>query len=304
MPCSKKHTEETGQKFTTEAKDAIYDGSRGQPWLVNALAYEVTYRVKTNRDRSITLTEEMITAARENLILRMDTHLDQLVDKLVEPRVQRVIAPILAGDPQSEKQAVDDISYVEDLGLIVSRPQIEIANPIYREVIPRMLTYPIQTGLSQETEWYVSSETGLLDMAKLLEGFQAFFRENSEHWTERFDYKEAGPQLLLQAFLQRVINGGGRIEREYGLGRGRTDLLVIWPHASGTQKIVLELKRQHGSRETTIRGALTQITEYMDRCGTEEGHLVIFDRSKRPWEEKIFCGETNFEGFTVKTWGM
>ena len=38
-----------------------------------------------------------------------------------------------------------------------------------------------------------------------------------------------GPQLLLQAFLQRVVNGGGRIEREYGLGRGRTDLLIVWP---------------------------------------------------------------------------
>ena len=45
----------------------------------------------------------------------------------------------------------------------------------------------------------------------------------------RFDYAEAGPQLLLQAFLQRIVNGGGRIEREYGLSRGRTDLLIIWP---------------------------------------------------------------------------
>lgn len=50
----------------------------------------------------------------------------------------------------------------------------------------------------------------------LLAAFQAFFRE---HWVTRFGYQEAGPQLLLQAFLQRIVNNDGRIEREYGLGR-------------------------------------------------------------------------------------
>ena len=53
-----------------------------------------------------------------------------------------------------------------------------------------------------------------------------FFREHSEHWIKRFAYREAGPQLLLQAFLQRIVNSGGRIEREYGLGKMRTDLLI------------------------------------------------------------------------------
>ena len=246
----------------------------------------------------------MVADARENLILRRETHLDQLTDKLREPRVHRVIAPILAGDDLSAVIADDDADYVRDLGLIENRPQIEIANPIYREVIPRMLTWPTQITLSQQTHWFVSAETGLLDMAKLLAAFQAFFREHSESWTERFLYKEAGPQLLLQAFLQRVLNSGGRIEREYGLGRGRTDLLVIWPHDTGTQKTVLELKIQRGRRETAIAKGLPQITAYMDRCGTREGHLILFDRSKRPWEEKIFRDETVFEGVSVQTWGM
>jgi hypothetical protein len=30
-----------------------------------------------------------------------------------------------------------------------------------------------------------------LDTAKLLTAFQQFFRKNSEHWVERFDYKSA-----------------------------------------------------------------------------------------------------------------
>ena len=90
----------------------------------------------------------------------------------------------------------------------------------------------------QETNWFLKADRQL-DMPALLTAFQQFFREHSEHWVERFDYREAGPQLLLQAFLQRIINGGGRVEREYGLGRKRTDLLIIWPHPRGVQRIDL-----------------------------------------------------------------
>jgi len=299
------HTDETGQVFSPEAKADIWQFSQGQPWLVNALAYEVTFKIKANRDPSVRLTALMVAQARENLIMRRETHLDQLVDKLREPRVHRVIAPILAGDDLSTQLLDDDIAYVQDLGLIKTRPQLEIANPIYREVIPRMLTWPIQVSLSQHSQWYISEKTGLLDMAKLLEAVQQFFRENSEHWTQRFQYKEAGAQLLLQAFLQRIVNGGGRIEREYGLGRGRTDLLVIVPHANGVQRIVLELKIQRGGlRSSFIEKALPQIAGYMDRCGTGQGHLIIFDQTERKWEEKIFHGETCYKGVVVQTWGM
>jgi len=118
----------------------------------------------------------------------------------------------------------DDQLYVQDLGLIRTRPQVEIANPIYREIIPRALTWIAQARIPQETAWYVDRD-GRLDFSKLLNGFQQFFRGNSEIWIERFDYKEVGPQLLMQAFLQRIVNSGGRIDREYGLGRRRTDLL-------------------------------------------------------------------------------
>jgi len=38
---------------------------------------------------------------------------------------------------------------------------------------------------------------------------------------------------MLMAFLQRVVNGGGRVEREYGLGRGALDLLIAWGSPRG-----------------------------------------------------------------------
>jgi hypothetical protein len=122
---------------------------------------------------------------------------------------------------------------------------------------------------------------------------------------ERFEYKEAGPHLLLQAFLQRIVNSGGRVEREYGLGRKRTDLLVIWPYPGGVQKVVIELKILYGSLEKTLAEGLEQTWAYLDRSGAEEGHLVIFDREPgKSWEEKIFRREEAYRGRGITVWGM
>ena len=124
---------------------------------------------------------------------------------------------------------LQDIEYVEDLGLITTRPSIRISNRIYQEIIPRELTLGIQIGIAnQEQAWYVTPERRL-DMQKLLAAFQQFYRENSDIWEDAFLYKESAPQLIMQAFLQRIVNGGGRINREYGAGRRRTDLLIEWP---------------------------------------------------------------------------
>jgi hypothetical protein len=228
-----------------------------------------------------------------------------LADKLREARVRRVIEPILAGETSPDLIPTDDISYVQDLGLIrLDQGQLAIANPIYQEIIPRELTYSTQLTISHQPAWYIGAN-GKLDMDKLLNAFQRFFREHSQSWVERFDYKEAGPQLLLQAFLQRIINGGGRVEREYGLGRGRTDLLVIWPYPGGEQRVVLELKLKHKSLDQTIAEGLEQTYAYKDRSQAEAAHLIVFDRDKkRPWSEKIFIREETYRSVSIKVWGM
>lgn len=110
--------------------------------------------------------------------------------------------------------------------------------------------------------------------------FQEFFREHSEHRVERFQYKEACPQLLLQAFLQRIVNSGGGIEREYGPGRMRTNMLIVWPAPADSRtfdKMDVECKILHRSLERTLRKRLAQSRAYMDRCGAVADHLVIFD---------------------------
>jgi hypothetical protein len=275
---------------------------------VNALAYETCFEMEDGRNRTNPITAEMVIEAKERLISRRETHLDQLIHKLEDERVQRVISPMLEGGTLGEEVRQDDIQYVLDLGLIRRiRPDgIVIANPIYREIIPRELSYITQLNLEsrERTAWYVD-ENGRLHTHKLLAAFQQFFREHSEHWVERFDYKEAGPQLLMQAFLQRIVNGGGRVEREYGLGRQRTDLALFWPVDGGMQRTVIELKLLRKSREATIRQGLEQTAAYMDKIGTADGHLVIFDR--RPeisWDEKIFREEREYAGKQIIIWGM
>ena len=298
------HTEETGQAFTPDALDTIWTQTQGQPWLVNALADEICFHDGDTTDQHRPITADDIRNAQEQLILRRETHLDQLADKLKEDRVQRVIEPLLSG--AEERRFIDrDLEYVRDLGLVAQGLPYRIANPIYAEVVPRELTWVVQGEFEQETTWYVNAD-GSLNMVKLMTEFQTFFREHSEHWVTRFQYQEAGPQLLLQAFLQRIVNSGGRIEREYGLGRGRTDLLIVWPQGDQTCKVVIECKILHKSLEQTIADGLEQTSEYMDRCAAEAGHLVIFDRREgERWEDKIFhFRRTSISGVEIDVWGM
>ena len=295
------HTEETGQPFLPDAVETVWEQTRGQPWLVNALAYETCFERKAGRDRNRAIIAEDILDARETLILRRDTHLDQLGDKLREDRVRRVIEPMLSGD--DGRATKHDYEYVRDLGLVAADDPTRIANPIYREVIPRELTWLVQQSLDLDTKWYVDAEGGL-DVPKLLTGFQEFFRENSEHWLGRFDYQEAGVQLLLQVYCQRVVNGGGKVYREYGLGRRRADLLLSWPRDDGWSRFVVECKVLRRSREATERRGLEQTAAYMDLCGAEAGHLIIFDRDEsRSWEEKIYRKEAATDGAPITIWG-
>ena len=308
------HTSETGQSFNPAALDTVWEQTLGQPWLVNALCSMACFPAAVRPDRSRPIGRGDILDAQEHLILGRQTHLDQLTDKLREDRVRRVIEPLLSGGYEHTFSS-RDIEYARDIGLVARDPPLRIANPIYAETVPRELTHAAQDGLAQEMSWYVGPD-GMLDMDGLLTAFQTFYREHSEHWLGWFDYREAGPQLLLQAFLQRVVNGGGRIEREYGLGRGRTDLMVAWPRPpiegdgrppGDAAQFVIECKVLHrrDNLEATIRKGIEQTCRYMDRCGAPSGHLVIFDPDPdKSWEDRIFRREESRGERGITIWGM
>ena len=302
------HTGETGQAFTPEALDAVWTQTRGQPWLVNALAHGACFENRALREaRSRPVTADAIAAVREEIIAQRVTHLDYLADKLREDRVRRVVEPMLSG---GERRATTrDVEYARDLGLLARDAPVRIANPIYAEVIPRELAWVVQEELTQDAAPFVKAD-GSLDADLLLREFQTFFRRHSEHWRNRFAYEEAWPQLLLQAYLQRVVNGGGRIEREYALGSGRVDLLIVWPLADRVQEFVVECKvvRERDGLDGVVEDGVAQTAAYVERCAAEAGHLVVIDRRKnRSWEQKTFHRRERPSAggaAAVDVWGM
>jgi hypothetical protein len=139
---------------------------------------------------------------------------------------------------------------------------------------------------------------GRLDMKRLLKEFQQFWRENSEIWQEKYQYKEAAPHLVMNAFMMRVINAGGTISRELAEGRGRLDLCVHY----GEYRYPIELKIRYNNK--TYEEGKKQIAGYMDKMGCTEGWLVVFDRRKRPsWSKKLFWRTDEVDGRIIHTVG-
>jgi hypothetical protein len=125
------------------------------------------------------------------------------------------------------------------------------------------------------------------------------------------DYEEAAPQLLMQAFLQRVINGGGYINREYGLERKRTDLFIEWHYTVDNnlkiQNTVMELKvmSSYSSYETLKTSAITQTVEYAKICGEKQAHIIVFDNNQsQNWDANIENEYAEHDGIKMEIWKL
>ena len=266
------HTAETGQIFTPEALARAFHLTRGQPWLVNALARQVVEIVVP--DPAIPVTARHVNEAKEILIRRQDTHLDSLAERLREPRVRRVIEPILAGTSIADVPE-DDLRFVLDLGLcrLSEGGGLVIANPVYREVLPRVLASTATASLPAIHPSWLTPQ-GTLDLGKLLDAFLAFWRRHGQPLLASAPYHEIAPHLVLMAFLHRVVNGGGTLEREYAIGSGRMDLCLRY----GDVVLGLELKVWRDGEKDPLAEGLEQLDGYLSGLGLPSGWLVIFDR--------------------------
>ncbi len=270
----RQHQEATGQAFSAGALARIYELTHGQPWLANALARQLVEVEVKNRRQAID--EAAVERAKERLILRRDTHLDSLSARLQEPRVRRILAPFLAGSTFGPEVSQDDLDFVVDLGLLrFEDGNLVVANPIYREIIPRTLATLTEASIALSRPDFVAAD-GRLRFEILLEGFRAFWLEHAESLLNQAPYSEAAAQLVFMAYLQKVVNGGGFIEREYAVGRGRIDLCLRWPYSGGIERFAMELKVRRTSTDIRTRG-LDQLAGYLERLSLSEGILIIFD---------------------------
>lgn len=266
------HTEDTGQAFLPEATARAFELTQGQPWLVNALARQLVEVLVPDRKTPIALPD--VERAKEILIERQDTHLDSLVERLREPRVRAVMEPMLAGRMLGDVPE-DDRRFLLDLGLLrrTAEGGLDVANPIYKEVIVRALASGSRDSLPRITATWLTPDGGL-DSEKLLAAFLDFWRRHGEALLGTAPYHEIAPHLVLMAFLHRVVNGGGSIEREYAIGRGRMDLCVTFKG----QTLAIELKVWRDGRRDPLSEGLEQLDEYLGGLGLNAGWLIIFDQ--------------------------
>jgi len=294
------HAQATGQVFSQPVAVRIYHYTQGQPWLVNAIACEIVERILQWKGRIL---PEHVEQAVQTLIMRRDTHIDSLMERLKEARVQRIVEPVILGENAGFSSLDDDYQYVLDLGLLrYTTRQLVPANPIYAEVIIRTLSSQVRMEIDgpdylPDSSTYVRA--GKLDMKRLLSDFQQFWRENSESWTKRYQYVEAAPHLTLQAFLQRIVNSGGSVTREMAAGSKRLDLYVQYQGSN----YPIELKIRYG--EQTYQEGIEKLADYMDKLSCQEGWLVVFDKRKHTaWKDKIFWRSSRIGEKTIHVVGV
>jgi hypothetical protein len=267
---------------------------------VNAIAREIIVKQLKN-DFSIPVTHEMAETAIQTIILRRDTHIDSLLERLKEERVRNIIQPLILGNTGIDRTS-DDFLYVRDLGLIKEvNGTIVPVNPIYAEVIIRTLSVNYQQDIAEKDAQYTIPKyyrDNRIDVNLLLADFQQFWRENSDIWKEQTQYKEAAPHLILNGFLQRVINGGGDIIREMAVGSGRLNLCVVYKG----KKYPIEIKLWRGDQY--YQRGLEQAARYAGTLGCKEAWIVSFNQNTTAaWEEKIFHKQETVDSVEVHVFG-
>ena len=292
------HTAETGQRFADGVVADVWGLTYGQPWLVNAIANDCVAKIHGNRYDEI-ITVDDVETAKEAIIRRRDAHVDSLMERMREPRVRRIVEPLISGDRSELTYNDDDYRYVTDLGLLrVDRGALVPANPMYAEIIGRYLSRGEQDAMIRsvpETPWV--KDDGL-DMPGLMAAFQQFWRENSGADRDIMGYRESVPHLVLMAFLQRVTNGGGHINREMAVGTGRLDLCVEFRGA----RYAIEVKT---SANFQGEKSYAQCAKYLDSLGLSEGWMPIFEKSKeKTWDEKLFTRDVELDGKTLHLIGL
>ncbi len=266
------HTDDTGQIFTPAAIAHAFYLTQGQPWLVNALAREIVEELVTDVTQPIEV--DHIDQAKEILIQRRDTHIDSLAERLRESRVKAILEPMLSGQTLGEVPN-DDVEFLLDLGLcrIDETGNLAIANPIYREVLPRTLAFTTTITLGQITPTWLKAD-GELDATELLNAFLLFWRQHGQPLLRNVSYHEIAPHIVLMAFLHRVVNGRGSLEREYAIGSDRMDLCLRY----GSTILGMELKVWREGRPDPLIAGLVQIDRYLAGLSLDQGWLVIFDQ--------------------------
>jgi hypothetical protein len=110
-------------------------------------------------------------------------------------------------------------------------------------------------------------------------------------------YDEAAYSFILMSFLQRLVNGGALVLREYAQGRRSVDLCIIF----NKRKYFLEMKIK-GQKK--LEDSLDQLAGYLNAAQEKEGWLVIFDPARNEnWDKKLYYRQEIFNNIIIHIFG-
>lgn len=275
------HTNDTAQHFSTEVKQCIYQLTHGQPWLVNALVNHILTK-KLHNDIKQKVTIQHVIDAKNELLQNRNLHLHDLVSRLHETSIKLVVESIINGEAPDFTQLDDALAYARSLGLVARHPPIRFSNPIYLELSLRALSSAFQESLAEDlvnVSKYYDENQKQLNVDEMLSAFQRFYRRYAEIWLSRYDFKEAGRQLMFFAFLFRIVENNAEISWDMSVGSTRCSLCVEYEQQH--MAITLKLRQDNFARDE----GLEQAARYANTKGLKNTFLILFDVF---WEERIY----------------
>ena len=123
-------------------------------------------------------------------------------------------------------------------------------------------------------------DNNALDMKAVLLKFQQVMKE--QYSDKQAHFLEEQGRLIFLAFLAPILNGHGYSFKEVQVSQEkRLDVIVTYFQ----HRYIIELKLWYG--EEYHQKGLTQLSDYLETHGVEEGFLVIFDdRKKKSWKNE------------------
>ncbi|MDR1313152.1 MAG: hypothetical protein LBQ12_05520, partial [Deltaproteobacteria bacterium] len=240
-----------------------------------------------------------IDLAAAMLVERKEAGLGGAVRALSDPGAAAVYEAMVLGDPGLPPEAEGvAMRRAAEAGLLkIAENCCSPANPLVRDAALAEISGLLAFGMPRSPEG--KPEGGReLDMSALLKAFQAYWQDRGSRLAAPFGMKRALGHLALTAFLHKAIGGGGALLCEYGLGRGRLDMLVrfrdsVYPVGAAVKE-----------SEQRLRDSLVHMSRYVERCRAKTGWLVAFDPDPaEDWERKISWLSDKHEGRTVHVVG-
>ncbi|MDR1039520.1 MAG: hypothetical protein LBR80_05010 [Deltaproteobacteria bacterium] len=292
------HTREGGRAYSAEALAEAMYWSEGVPAAVSQLAWTVEEDVLRG-DPSQEADGADFDQAAALVIERREAGLDVALRALSEAGIASAFEALVLGDPGLPAETGEEqLRLAAEAGLIKMKDgECAPANPLVRDAAVNEISGRLAFGMPRSVERKLA-EGRELDMSAVLKGFQAYWQEKGSRLAPPFGMKRALGHLALMAFLQKVLGAEGGLLREYGLGRGRLDMLARF---RGTVYPVGAVVKES---EALLRESLIQMSRYVERCRAKTGWLVAFDPDPMEgWERKLYWRADKQDSRTVHVIG-